>query len=143
MYFGLANSPAMFQMMINDIFQDLILSRDIMVYLDDILIVHSDLTRHREIAWEVLWQLREHHLFLRPEKCEFEKSMIEYLGVIISHNHVKMDPIKVAGVTTWPEPKNKKDMQQFLGFTNFCQRFIQAFSDIAQLPFNLTKKGVS
>jgi hypothetical protein len=63
-YFGLTNSPATFQMMMNDIFQDLILSGDVMVYLDDILIAHSDLARHREIVWEVLWRLREHRLFL-------------------------------------------------------------------------------
>jgi hypothetical protein len=100
MYFGLTNSPATFQTMMNDIFQDLILSGDVMVYLDDILIAHSDLARHHEIVREVLWWLREHHLFLRPEKCEFEKSMIEYLGVIMSHNHVEMDPVKVAGVAS-------------------------------------------
>jgi hypothetical protein len=50
--------------MMNDIFQDLILSGDVMVYLDDILIAHSDLTRHREIVWEVLRRLCEHRLFL-------------------------------------------------------------------------------
>jgi hypothetical protein len=54
MYFSLTNSPATFQTMMNDIFQDLILSGDIMVYLDDILITHSDLARHREIIREVL-----------------------------------------------------------------------------------------
>jgi hypothetical protein len=64
MYFGLTNSPATFQTMMNDIFQDLILSGDVMVYLDDILIAHSDLACHRKIVWEVLWQLREHRLFL-------------------------------------------------------------------------------
>jgi hypothetical protein len=69
--------------------------------------------------------------------------MIEYLGVIISHNHVEMDPVKVAGVASWPELENKKDMQQFLGFTNFYRRFIRAFSDIARLLFDLMKKGVA
>ena len=54
MYFGLTNSPVTFQTMMNDIFQDLILSSDVMVYLDDILIVHLDLTHHWEIVWEVL-----------------------------------------------------------------------------------------
>jgi hypothetical protein len=54
-----------------------------------------------------------------------------------------MDSIKVAGVAAWPEPENKKDMQQFLSFTNFYQRFIQAFSDVAQPLFDLTKKGVA
>jgi hypothetical protein len=143
MYFGLTNSPATFQTMMNDIFQDLILSGDVMVHLDDILITQSDLARHREIVREVLRRLWEHHLFLRPEKYEFEKSTIEYLGVIISHNHVEMDPIKVAGVAAWPEPENKKDVQQFLGFTKFYRRFIRAFSDVAQPLFDLTKKGVA
>jgi hypothetical protein len=64
MYFGLTNSPATFQTMMNNIFQDLILSGDVMVYLDDILITHSDLARHREIVWEVLQRLHEHCLFL-------------------------------------------------------------------------------
>ena len=44
--------------------------------------------------------------------------------MIISHNHVEMDPVKVAGVTSWPTPTNQKDMQQFLSFTNFYWRFI-------------------
>jgi hypothetical protein len=54
-----------------------------------------------------------------------------------------MDPVKVAGVAAWPEPKNKKDMQQFLGFTNFYRRFIRAFSDVARPLFDLTEKGVA
>jgi hypothetical protein len=113
-----------------------------MAHLDNILITHSDLARHHKIVQEVFWRLREHCLFLCPEKCKFEKSTIEYLGVIILHNHVEMDPIKVASVAAWPAPENKKDMQQFLSFTNFYQRLIQAFSDVAWPLFDLTKKGV-
>ena len=142
MYFGLTNSPATFQTMMNDIFQDLILSGDVMVYLDDILIAHSDLRTHRRIVAEVLRRLRKHKLYLRPEKCEFEKSEIEYLGVIISHDHVRMDPVKIAGVAAWPAPTNRKDVQQFLGFTNFYRRFIGGFSDVARPLFDLTKKDV-
>jgi hypothetical protein len=141
MYFGLTNSPATFQTMMNDIFQDLILSGNVMVYLDDILIAHSDITRHREIVREVLRRLWEHKLFLQLEKCEFEKSSIEYLRVIISHDHVEMDPVKVAGVANWPTPESKKDVQQFLSFTNFNRRFIKGFSDDARPLFDLTSKG--
>jgi hypothetical protein len=57
MYFGLTNSPATFQTMMNDIFQDLILSGDVMVYLNDILVAHSDLTCHCKVVREVLQQL--------------------------------------------------------------------------------------
>jgi hypothetical protein len=52
------------------------------------------------------------------QKCKFKKTSIEYHS-IISHNHIEMDPVKVTGVATWPALENKKDMQQFLGFTNF------------------------
>jgi hypothetical protein len=54
MYFGLTNSPATFQTMMNNIFQDLILSGDVMVDLDNILIALSNLARHRKIVHEVL-----------------------------------------------------------------------------------------
>jgi hypothetical protein len=63
--------------------------------------------------------MREHKLYLRPEKCKFEKVRIEYLGVIISHNKVEMDPVKIAGVVDWLMPSNKKEVQSCVGFVNF------------------------
>jgi hypothetical protein len=50
----------------------------------------------------------EHKLYLQLEKCEFEKTRIKYLSVIISHNKVEMDPVKIAGVADWPMLSNKK-----------------------------------
>ena len=72
--------------------------------------------------------LKENKLFLHPEKCEFCKQRIEYLGLVISENEVSIDPVKVAGVREWPTLKNKTDVQAFLGFVNFYQRFIRDFS---------------
>jgi hypothetical protein len=86
--------------------------------------------------------MREHKLYLRPEKCEFEKVRIEYLGIIISHNKVEMDPVKIAGVADWPTPSNKKEVQSFVGFINFYQRFISGFSHHARALFDLTMKDV-
>ena len=63
--------------------------------------------------------LQKYGLSLKPEKCEFERTSVEYLGVVISHDLVKMDPAKVAGVSEWPTPLNKKEVQSFLGFINF------------------------
>jgi hypothetical protein len=119
MYFGLTNSPATFQMMMNEIFQDLITEGVVSVYLDDILIFTNSLEDHYRITGLVLDHMHEHKLHLRPEKCEFEKTKIEYLGVIISHNKVEMDPVKIAGVADWPTPSNKKEVQSFIGFVNF------------------------
>ena len=138
MFFGLTNSPATFQTMMNDIFTDMISESVVVVYLDDILIFTKNLDKHRWITHRVLGRLAEHQLYLRPEKCKFEKTRIEYLGLIISENHVEMDPVKVAGVADWPEPSNKREVQSFLGFANFYRRFIKDFSHHAQPLFNLT-----
>jgi hypothetical protein len=81
MYFGLTNSPATFQMMMNEIFQDLITEGIVSVYLNDILIFTNSLEEHRQITRLVLDCMREHKLYLRPEKCEFEKTRIEYLDI--------------------------------------------------------------
>jgi hypothetical protein len=119
MFFGLTNSPATFQTMMNEIFQDLVAEGVVVVYIDDILIFTETIEQHREVTRRVLELLQKHQLFLKPDKCEFEKTKIEYLGLIISHNSVKMDPVKVAGVAEWPTPTSKKEVQSFLGFTNF------------------------
>jgi len=99
MFFVLTNSPATFQTMMDDIFEDLISEGVVMVYLDNILIFTETLEEHQKITRRILELLEKHKLYLRPDKCKFEKTTIEYLGVIISHNSVTMDPIKIAGVT--------------------------------------------
>jgi hypothetical protein len=125
MFFGLTNSPATFQTMMNDILRDLINEGKVIVYLDDILIFTEDFEEHRRLVCRVLQVLQDNRLYLKPEKCDFEKTEIEYLGFIISHNSMKMDPVKIKGVMEWPEPSTVKQVQAFLGFTNFYRRFIQ------------------
>jgi hypothetical protein len=127
-YFGLTNSPATFQTMMNEIFQDLITEGVVSIYLNDILIFTNSFEEHRRITRLVLDRMRKHKLYLWPEKCEFGKTKIEYLGLIISHNKVEMDAVKIAGVADWPTPSNKKEVQSFVSFVNFYRRFIPDFS---------------
>ena len=117
MFFGLTNSPATFQTMMDRIFKDLISEGVIVVYLDDILIFTKTLEEHQKVVRRVMELLQQHGLSLKPEKCKFEKTSVEYLGVVVSHDSVKMDPAKVARVAKWPTPSNKKEVQSFLGFT--------------------------
>jgi hypothetical protein len=142
MYFDLTNSPATFQTMMNEIFQNLITEGVVSVYLNDILIFTDSLEDHRRITCLVLDCMREHKLYLRLEKCKFEKTKIEYLGVIIAHNKVEMDPVKIAGVTDWPTPSNKKEVPSFVGFVNFYRHFIPGFSHHVRALFDLTMKDV-
>jgi len=98
MFFGMTNSPATFQTMMNDIFQNLIAEGIVVVYLDDILIFTKTEEEHAQAVQWVLQVLKENKLFLHLEKCEFYKQRIEYLGLVISENKVSMDLVKVAGV---------------------------------------------
>jgi len=98
MFFGMTNSPATFQTMMNDIFQNLIAEGIVVVYLNDILIFTKTEEEHTQAVRRVLQVLKENKLFLHPEKCEFYKQRIEYLGLVISENEVSMDSVKVAGV---------------------------------------------
>ena len=86
--------------------------------------------------------MEKYDLYLRPEKCEFEKSEIEYLGLLISEGKLRMDPGKVAAVKDWPTPKNLKEVRGFIGFANFYRRFIKDFAKLARPLHDLTKKEV-
>ena len=141
MYFGMSNAPGAFQALMNEIFRDLIMNNQVVVYLDNILIYSKTIEEHRRINREVLRRLREHDLYLKPEKCKFKKLRTEFLGLIRSEGKVKMDPIKLSGVADWPTPRKLKDVQGFMGFTNFYRRFIKDFSEIMRPMNNLTKKN--
>jgi len=139
MFFGMTNSPATFQTMMNNVFRTIIVEGIVIVYLDDILIFTKTEEKHKQAVWRVLEILTEHKLFLCLEKCKFHWKQIEYLGLVISENKVAMDPVKVAGVHEWPIPENRTDMQAFVGFVNFYRPFIHDFLTIARPLFNLTR----
>ena len=89
------------------------------VYMDDMAIhtaklSHKSKEQHVQRHWtyihRVLAKLEENNLYLKPEKCEFEKEEIEYLGVIVGRNHLKMSPKKLQGITDWPVPKMPTDI---------------------------------
>ena len=87
---------------------------------------------------QVLQKLEEHGLCLKPEKCEFERSSVKFLGMVIGNGQVDMDPKKVEAVISWPVPVNKCQLQQFLGLVNFCCWFIKGFASIACPLHDLT-----
>ena len=89
---------ATFQTMMNNIIQNLIAEGIVVVYLDDILIFTKTKEEHAQAVQWVLQVLKKNKLFLCPEKCEFYKQQIEYLGLVISENKVSIDLVKVVGV---------------------------------------------
>ena len=142
MYFGMTNSPATFQALMNSIFTDLIAAGKMAVYMDDLLIYAANLVQLCKVTREVLARLMQYDLYLKPEKCKFEKQEMEYLGMIIRQGEVHMNPNKVAAVRNWPTPTTLREVRAFIGFSNFYWRFIQDFSSIARPLHDLTKKDM-
>ena len=141
MPFGLRNAPSVFQRMMNTQFTDIIATGKVIIYMDDILVAtEDDLQAHRKLVGRVLQRLQDLDLYLKPSKCQFEVQRIDFLGVILEKGTITMDPIKVAGVSEWKEPKNVKDIRKYLGFCNFYRRFIKGFSKIAKPLNDLLKK---
>ncbi|KAK3545988.1 hypothetical protein QTP70_018944 [Hemibagrus guttatus] len=105
MPFGLTNAPAVFQALINGVFQDL-LGKGVIAYIDDILVYSSSMEEHVRMVREVLGRLQQHHLYAKLEKCEFHRSTVTFLGYVISRHGVEMDVVKVQAVTEWPAPNS-------------------------------------
>ena len=118
MPFSLTNAPTAFQWFINNIFSNL-LDVCVVIYLDDILIYSNNMSEHHRHVKEVLKRLRKAGLYAKAEKCEFHSESVEYLGYILSPSGLTMSNDKVKIIQDWPEPKKVKDIQSFLGFTNF------------------------
>ncbi|KAL0199819.1 hypothetical protein M9458_003006, partial [Cirrhinus mrigala] len=99
-------------------------------FTNDILIYSRNQAEHHQHVLQVLQKLRQHSLFLKLEKCEFHQPTVQFLGYNISAEGVQMDQGKVDAILKWPMPTNVKELQRFLGFTNFYRRFIMDYSTI-------------
>ena len=108
--------------------------------MDDILVFSKDEREHETHVQRILAKLREHKLSLKLEKCWFSKKEIKFLGLIISEDSIKMDPGKVRAIKEWPIPTTKRELQQFLGFVNFYQQFVEGYAKIAKPLTKLTGK---
>ncbi|KAL0199209.1 hypothetical protein M9458_007749, partial [Cirrhinus mrigala] len=128
MPYGLSISPSVFQMFMNEVFREF-LHRFVVVYID-ILIYSRNMAKHRQHVQQVLLKLRQHHLYLKLEKCEFHPPSVQFLGYNISAEGVLMDQGKVDAIQKWPQPNSIKELQHFLGFSNFCRRFTKGYSSI-------------
>ena len=120
----MCNSPATFQAMMDSIFSDMVERNEVLVYMDDILIFAKTQEELDRLTREVLKRLRDNDLFLKPKKCEFNKTEMEYLGLIVEEGQLRMDLTKLSGISNWPTPKMVKDVRSFLGFGNFYRKFI-------------------
>jgi len=98
MFFGMTNSPATFQAIMNKILRDLINEGKVVAFVDDVLVGTEMEDNHDEIVEEILKRLKENNLYVKPEKCVWKARKIRFLGVIIGSNGIEIEAEKVNGV---------------------------------------------
>ena len=134
MAFGLTNAPATFQRLMECCMGEMNL-KECLIFLDDILVFSKNFEEHLERLEAVFSRLKQHGLKLKPNKCEFFKTKVNYLGHVVSHSRVETDPDKISALASWPEPDNVKALRSFLGFTGYYRRFIKDYAKIVK-PLN-------
>lgn len=141
MPFGLTNAPAVFQYLMNDILHEYL---DIfcIAYLDDILIFSETEEEHTIHVRKVLQCLKDNLLYAKLEKCKFSVRNIDFLGYSISDTGIGMDLARIDSIVSWPSPTSVKELQSFLGFSNFYRMFIANYSLITTPLLHLLKKSV-
>lgn len=131
---GVTNAPSTFQRVMEKCMGSFN-HREVLVFLDDLIVFSSTPEEHEERLLRVLNRLRDFGLKLSPEKCQFFRKSVRYLGHIVSENGVETDPNKITALTSWPRPNNISELKSFLGFTGYYQRFVRDYSKIAK-PLN-------
>ena len=138
MPFGLCNSPATFQRLMEACFTEE--NFDILLlYLDDILVFSKTIEEHLHRLDLVFSKLKSHGLKMKPSKCSFFNTSVKYLGHIVSADGVSTDPEKTETIRSWPTPTSEKELRSFLGLAGYYRRFVKDFSKIAKPLHNITK----
>ena len=126
--FGLAQAPAYFQKLMNDILKGCNFA---MGYLGDIIIYSRSEKEHLEHLEEIFTRLKAAGLNLKLEKCCFFKKHIQYLGHLILADGIQPLPEKLESIAKMPAPRNPKEVKQFLKLVGYYRKFIPRFADIS------------
>ena len=137
--FGLSNSPANFQRLMDTVLKNLT-GTECFVFIDDVIIFSNTAEEHARRLESVLQRFDQANLQLHPGKCAFAQPQVQYLGYVLSEQGATASPEKVKAVQNFPTPKCVKDIRSFLGLASFYRRLVPKFAEIAKPLTTLTRK---
>ena len=136
MPFGLKNAGQTFQRFVDNILAGI---PHVFVYMDDILVASPTAAEHKKDVQRVMEVLEQHGLVINREKCQFQKSQVEFLGHLVDKNGIRPLPAKVEAITKYPRPTTCSQLLSFLGMINFYRRFIRGAASILKPLTDATK----
>ncbi|MBW0500751.1 hypothetical protein O181_040466 [Austropuccinia psidii MF-1] len=142
MPFGIKNTPAHLQRMMDTIFREEILEGWMVVYSDDIIIYTETWEDHVQYIERVLSKCTPINLKISLKNCNFGQQELLALGHKVSGLSLAIDQNKVAAVLQNPVPKSIKEMQSFLGFASYYRNHIKNFAHITSSLYKLCSKDV-
>ena len=138
MPFGLKNVGAMYQRLVNQMFNKQI-GRNVEVYVDNMLVKSKEKKDHLDDLKETFNTLRPYSMKLNPSKCAFGVSSRKFLGFMVSQKGIKANPEKVRAILEMSSPKTIKEVQSLTGRVAALNRFVLKATDKC-LPFFKTLK---
>ena len=140
MFFGLTNSPAMFQTIMNKILWDLINTGKVASFIDDVIVETEKKEGYDKVGEKVVKKLAENDLYVKPEKCKQKVREVRFLEVLIRSEEIKIEEGKIKRVLDQLTLKEVKNVQKFLELANYYQQLIKNFASIARPLHNLINK---
>ena len=112
---------------------------NVFVYLDDIIVVTETFEEHKRILKEVAKRLKDAGLTISVEKSRFCLPEMKFLGFVIDHRGLRVDPEKISCIMDYPTPKTVKDIRRFIGMAGYYRRFVPNFSQLSAPLTDLIK----
>jgi hypothetical protein len=139
--FGVNNGRATYQRCMDFILMGL-KGIDCLAYLDDLICYSATMSEHAEKLERIFQRLERANFKIKPSKCVFATSTVEYLGHIVTKDGVKPDPKKVQAIRGYPSPRTVRDVRAFIGLAGYYRRHVQNFAEIAKPLTSLTRKDI-
>jgi hypothetical protein len=138
--FGLANSPARFQRLMDTVLKTVV-GTECYIFLHDVMVYSKSAEDHAARLMNLLLRFDETKLLLNPEKCVFAHPQIQYLGFVLSERGISTSPENVKTIRQYKAAKKVRDVRAFLGLACFYRRLVQNFSDLAKPLTTRTRTG--
>ena len=138
---GLKNARTIYQRTMTTIFHYM-MHREIKDYVDDIVVKSKTRVGHFQILEQVFERCRKYKLCMNPMKCAFGVSTGNFLGFLVHHRGISVDPAKATTIATMKRPTTVKELKSFLGRVSYIRRFVPGLVSVTNGLSKLLKKGI-